>query len=568
LIGRPVIDQLTRRLPGFAMALARRVAQRLVHERRSEPAAAPAATPAPAPVGRSGPTDQIPFVRIDAFELTGELLDLIPARLIHQTRSIPLSLRDRTLTVGMVDPHSPAAIGELRRALSTVDIEVVAVSADDWSRQVVRHKLDSGRARRPSAAQVRAEEVVFDHADAEREGEAQLRVIGDDVVRVASQIVAAAVGMSASDIHIEAESTGVRIRFRVAGMLADWQQAVPPTYARGLVARFKVLAGLDITERRRPQDGRIGLRVGHREIDLRVSTMPTMRGEKVVMRVFEGATMMQPLDQIFVDPPTLKAVREVLDRPYGAVVVAGPTGSGKSSTLYAALAERKTTRPDSNIVMIEDPVEYRLDGVTQIQVNHQIDLTFSKVLRSVLRQDPDVIMVGEIRDRDTSVLALEAAMTGHLLLTSVHANNAISVLQRLENLGSSRTAIAQSVALILVQRLVSRLCAECVVTEPPPPILHQALTDKGISDPLSPAPLPRSKGCARCDNTGVSGRIAVIESLLIDDELRHQLMVGTSLSQIERAAESRKLLLSFRQVARLMLNRGLISPSEALLAVT
>src|SRR6185312_13003322 len=233
-------------------------------------------------------------------------------------------------------------------------------------------------------------------------------------------------------------ATGMRVRFRVEGLLHDWNEPITPSAAKSVVARVKVLAGLDITERRLPQDGRIGLTAGKRDIDLRVSTLPANRGEKIVMRILEAAGSTRALEQIFFEPSVLAAARKALNRPYGGIVVGGPTGSGKTSTLYAVLNERKNTRPDTNIIMVEDPIEYRLPGVTQVQVNAAVGLGFAQVLRSMLRQDPDVIVVGEMRDQDTARIGLEAAMTGHLLLTSLHANNCIAALQRLENLGCGR----------------------------------------------------------------------------------------------------------------------------------
>jgi type IV pilus assembly protein PilB len=342
---------------------------------------------------------------------------------------------------------------------------------------------------------------------------------------------------------------------------------VPQSFAKGLAARFKVLSGLDITERRLPQDGRIGVKIGRREIDLRVSTLPASRGEKIVMRIFEASNMMRPLEHIFMEQNTLNSVRKTLNRPFGAIVVAGPTGSGKSSTLYAALNERRKTRPDTNIIMVEDPIEYRLQGVTQVQVNHQINLDFAKVLRAMLRQDPDVIMVGEVRDRETAELALEAAMTGHLLFTSLHANNAIGVVQRLENLGCNRTMISQSLALVLIQRLARRLCKRCSTTEVPPPALLESLAAKGLVDKAAPVPLPHAVGCPECNQTGFSGRIAVIESMNFSDEIRNELMAGTPLGEIEKLAEESGDLIPFRRYASFMMTRGLIGPSEALLTI-
>src|SRR6185295_6342607 len=280
----------------------------------------------------------------------------------------------------------------------------------------------------PMDAVVPPDQLVFDQADQERDAR-QPGPIGDEVVALASRVIAHAIERGASDVHVDHGVTGPRIRFRVQGQLYTWDQAVPASASKSLVARLKVLAGLDVTERRLPQDGRLGVRVGKREVDIRISTIPTSRGEKVALRVFEAQAMLRPLEAIFHDAPIHEAVHLAIQRPYGAIVVAGPTGSGKTTTLYAALGERLRTRPDTNVLTVEDPIEYRLAGVTQIQVNHAVDLGFPQVLRAMLRQDPDAIMVGEVRDGVTAQLALEAAMTGHLMLTSVHANTAVGVVQ-------------------------------------------------------------------------------------------------------------------------------------------
>ncbi len=250
------------------------------------------------------------------------------------------------------------------------------------------------------------EQLVFDLADQERDAK-QAGPIGDEVVALANRLIAQAIERGASDVHVDHTAAGPRVRFRVQGQLYGWDHAIPAGHGKGLVSRLKVLAGLDVTERRLPQDGRIGVRVGRREVDIRISTIPTSRGEKVALRVFEAAAMLRPLEAIFSDPATLDAARGALQRPHGAIVVAGPTGSGKTSTLYAAVGERVRTRPDSNVLTVEDPIEYRLAGVTQVQVNHAVDLGFARVLRAMLRQDPDVIMVGEVREEETARLALE-----------------------------------------------------------------------------------------------------------------------------------------------------------------
>ena len=305
---------------------------------------------------------------------------------------------------------------------------------------------------------------------------------------------------------------------------------------------------------------------GKREIDLRVSTLPANRGEKIALRILEAAGSTRALEQIFFEPTVLAAARKALNRPYGGIVIAGPTGSGKTSSLYALLNERKITRPDTNIIMVEDPIEYRLAGVTQVQVSAAAGLGFPQVLRSMLRQDPDVIVVGEMRDEDTARIALEAAMTGHLLLTSLHANHAISAVQRLENLGTGRALIAQSVHLVLVQRLVRKLCSACRKLDAAAPALLESLVARRIVD-KGQQTLPRAVGCDACGGTGYVGRAAVVEALQINDAVREAIAAGRSLADVHHIATETRALTPFIDYARHLLQKQIISASEVLLSV-
>ncbi|HSK04185.1 MAG TPA: ATPase, T2SS/T4P/T4SS family [Kofleriaceae bacterium] len=566
LLGHDVVAQLAAKVAAFSFAAARLLASKAI-------AAAPPG-PAPAPV-RTRPVTSVPpigdgirFVRVSAYDPTPQVVATVPAKLIRQHRLLPLEVRDRTITVGMVDPTNTASRTELGRVLATTSVVIVAISQDDFNEAYVRLRIDSAASRghHPTAEIVPPEQLVFELSDQEREPK-QPGPIGDEVVALASRLIAHAIERGASDVHVDHGVNGPRVRFRVQGQLYGWDHAIPASHGRSLVARLKVLAGLDVTERRLPQDGRLGVRVGRREVDIRISTIPTSRGEKVALRVFEGSAMLRQLETIFHDPMVLDAVRTAIQRPYGAIVVAGPTGSGKTSTLYAALGERLRTRPDTNILTVEDPIEYRLAGVTQVQVNHAVDLGFAKVLRAMLRQDPDVIMVGEVRDDDTAHLALEAAMTGHLMLTSLHANNAVGVVQRLEHLGCGRPLIGQSLALVLVQRLARRLCPRCTQAEVPPPIVLETLAAQGLADRRAAVPLPRAVGCPECNQTGYAGRVAVLEMLLLDDALRGLIMAGVPLPELERVATASGALVSFRASSLELMKKHLISPAEALVVL-
>jgi type II secretory ATPase GspE/PulE/Tfp pilus assembly ATPase PilB-like protein len=579
-VGKDVLDALIARVPSFAHALARRLAMRVVQlgvmalrAGAPAPAAAAAATQSagspPQGVQAAAPgAGVIPFVEIADFNPGPALLSMVPEKLIREQRVFPLQLKGSKLTVGFVSPRNLTALGELRRVLHKADLEVVAISLDDYSQALVRFKLQTAKpADAKRGASVSADALSFDIVDSEREADKAVRVIGDEIVRALNRIIAAAIEREASDVHIEPEVAGVRIRFRLHGSLVDWGEYLPPSFARGIVARVKILAGLDITERRLPQDGRIALTVDRREVDMRVSSLPTSRGEKVVLRIFEAAGMMRPLERTFVEPGLLAAIRTSLGRTTGAILVCGGTGSGKSTTLYSMLNERRKLRPDSNVVMVEDPIEYRMQGTTQVQVNMAVGLGFAQVLRAVLRQDPDVIAVGETRDADTARTALEAAMTGHLVLTSLHANDAIGSVQRLESLGCPRELVAQSVTLVLVQRLVRRLCPLCARAEAPAPILAQSLAARRLIEAGSAVRVPRAVGCDQCAQTGYQGRVAVIESLQVDEDTRNAIMAGQPLSEVERIALGTKSLFRFGAYASYLMARTAISGADALMSV-
>ncbi|MFZ1865825.1 MAG: ATPase, T2SS/T4P/T4SS family [Polyangiales bacterium] len=566
VLRQSAVEQLCTKIPAFAQALASSLADRLRSSTSHPPPATGGAAASGSPaLSRSNVA--IPFVRVSSYELDDAVVEMVPAQLIEQHRMIPLELRDHILTIGMVDPLNEAALHDLRRVLAEAQPQVVAISAEDFEAAKRRLNLHAPTVRGRRGQRIDPNIIAFDDAESKRESERALQHVGERVITLASEVVAAGLERGASDIHLEPVRGGIRVRYRVNGLLSDWEQSVQPELSKALIARFKVLATLDIAERRRPQDGRIGVRVGPQRVDLRVSTLPSSEGEKLAIRILEASAMLRSLDQVFVEQRTLTAMRETLQRPYGAIVIAGSTGSGKTSSLYAALHERQTVRPDTNIITVEDPIEYQLDGVTQVQVNPGIGLGFAEILRAMLRQDPDVLMVGEVRDAETAQLALEAAITGHLILTSIHASNAGAVIQRFENLGCDRAIIAQSVALVLVQRLARRLCPHCTVEVPVPELMRESLVSRELYDANSSKPLPRASGCEACDQTGFLGRVAVVESLKLTDGLRSMLMADRSLDEVLALAKQTGALIEFPRYAAFMMQHQLIGPAEALLAV-
>lgn len=580
-----LFETLLQKVPTFGVAISRRLAMRMVQlgvtalrhgagatQKLTSISAGglePVAT-SPGARPKGAPGKVIPFVEVGEYDPSSRVIGMVPARIILQHRIFPLRLVGNVLTIGMVTPRNANALTELHHVLQGVEVEAVAISVDDFLQAVARYHVEAAPrdASRTSGAGVTAESLNFDVSDSEREADKALRVIGDEVVRAVSRIIAQAISREASDIHVEPELSGVRVRYRVQGLLQDSGETYPPSFAKGIVARFKILAGLDITERRLPQDGRIGLSAGTREIDLRLSTLPSSRGEKLVIRMFEASGMMRPLEQIFVDATTQALARKALHRGHGSVFVAGGAGSGKSSTLYALIHERRKVRPDSNVLLVEDPIEYRLQGVTQVQINAGIGLGFPQVLRAAMRQDPDVIALGETRDTETARMALEAAMTGHLLVTSIHATSASGVLQRLENLGCGSTLVAQSVAVVIVQRLARRLCPQCARVEPPPSAMVESLAARRLIEPGTTPGLPRAVGCEACQGTGYAGRVLVAESLQMTEEVRTLLMAGTALGEVEKAALNSRALQPFSSYAAQLMARKMISASEALLAVS
>ena len=509
----------------------------------------------------------ISFAEVRDFDLSPTVLAMVPTKLIRSFRLLPVKLAGNLLTIAMVNPRDNAALAELKRTLQTVQIAPVAIGLEDFNSALVRLKLlDDSGPKKSGGPRINPDSFQFETiAEQDRAGDA--RAVGDDAIRLVNRIIAAGLEREASDIHLEPTAQGFRVRFRVNGLLQDWTEPIPAsTSLKGVTARIKVLAGLDITERRLPQDGRIGVTAGKREIDLRVSTLPANRGEKIALRILEAAGSTRALEQIFLEPGVLAAARKALNRPYGGIIIAGPTGSGKTSSLYALLNERKVTRPDTNIMMVEDPIEYRLAGVTQVQVNAAAGLGFAQVLRSMLRQDPDVIVVGEMRDEDTAQIALQAAMTGHLLLTSLHANHGLAALQRLENLGAGRALVAQSIHLVLVQRLVRKLCSACRKLEPPAPALLESLVARKIVD-KGQQTLPRAVGCDACAGTGYVGRAAVVEALQITDAVREAIAADRPLPDVHNIARESRALVPFIDYARHLLQKQIISASEVLLSL-
>ena len=449
---------------------------------------------------------RIPFVNLKTFPFRAEVVKLMPESVARRFRALALEDKGDSLLVAMADPLDLVAYDELTRLLKR-HIQMAATAEGQLSlafdRLYRRTEEISGLARA----------LEKDLGDAVDFGEltATAGVEGAPVVRLLQSVFEDAVQVGASDVHIEPQEAGLQIRVRVDGVLQTQTQA-DKRIGAPLAQRLKLMAGLDISEKRLPQDGRFSVRVKEHTIDVRLSTLPTAYGESAVMRLLNQGAGMRRLDSLGMPAAMLKRFREVLGRISGLVLVTGPTGSGKTTTLYAALAEINAT--ELKVITVEDPVEYRLPGLTQVQVNDKIELTFARVLRSALRQDPDVILVGEMRDPETAEIGLRAAITGHLVLSTLHTRDAISTPFRLLDMGVPAFMVATSLQAVIAQRLVRLNCTECA--EPQEPSVQEQSWLTTMNDTGEPVLAKRGRGCSSCNGTGYAGRQGVYELLEMD----------------------------------------------------
>ena len=477
--------------------------------------------------------DQVARARGDALgvpvvDLSQEPVDA------DQARRLPQGLAERLgvlvlgpgvhgLRVAAVDPTNVLALDDVRLHTEERTLEVVVATNSDVQAQLDRVWSLSGDT---ADVALLVEEHLADDDEPQDEGVDQT-----PAVRLVSAFIAEAVRAGASDVHVEPQADGLRIRFRVDGVLRD-VMTVPRTLRPSVVSRLKIMSGLDIAERRLPQDGRTRIAIDARTVDIRVSTLPAVHGEKVVLRLLPGADAVTGLDGLGLDPYQFRAVREVLGRPQGLILITGPTGSGKTNTLYSAVSELLT--PERNVITLEDPVEMQLPGITQVQVNDRIGMTFARGLRAVLRQDPDVVLVGEIRDLETAELAMRAALTGHLVLATLHTNDASSAPTRLVDMGIAPYLVASALELVVAQRLLRHPCPSCceqqLPTEETLASLGLRLTDLTEAKPVA------GRGCVNCGGSGYRGRTGVFELLVITPAVRRALLAGATEEQLVAAA--------------------------------
>ena len=472
------------------------------------------------------------FVDLNEQPLDPEATKLIPEALARRHRVLALGYRDDTPIIGMANPSDVFAVDDLRTLLGT-DLHIVVCSAgqiSEYLSRVYRHDRETTLAAQTAASQTSAgdETRVTELTD--------LHAVVEDapIVKYVNLILRQALQERASDIHIEPTADDLRIRFRIDGVLHEITRS-PKAIQGGVTTRLKVMASLDIAEHRVPQDGRITLTAGRREIDLRVATLPTVHGEKIVLRVLDKSSATLQLSQLGFLPIVEKRFELAYKKAYGTILVTGPTGSGKSTTLYATL--NALNSPERNLITVEDPVEYQLRGVSQVQVNPKAGLNFANALRSILRSDPDVILVGEIRDRETAVIAIEAALTGHLVLSSLHTNDAAGTPMRLVEMGVEPFLVGSALDCVLAQRLTRQLCENCQEDYSP---TVEDLELIGFTEEDEPATgkvrFRRAIGCQACSRTGYRGRIALQELLLVDEEIERSIISHSSNDEIQHLA--------------------------------
>jgi type IV pilus assembly protein PilB len=491
------------------------------------------------------------FADLDEIIPDEQALLALPEHLARRYQVLPLGIRNGTPRVGMVDPLDVVALDDVRHFLGH-EIEPMVIALDSFQRMLDQYPaLDE-------SIQALIKEIKADPEEMEL---ARLRTLVDEapVVRLVNSIILQAIRQRASDIHIEPQETRVRVRYRIDGAL--YNVMTPPIHIKAaLISRVKIMADMDIAERRLPQDGRIELKVDHRDIDLRVSTIPTVFGEKVVMRILDKNPTLVGIEKIGLLAENRRHFETMISKPYGIVLLTGPTGSGKTTTLYTILNRLNST--ESNIITIEDPVEYQLAGINQVQVNPKAGLTFATGLRSFLRQDPDIIMVGEIRDQETARIAIHAALTGHLVLSTLHTNDAPGAVTRLIDMGIEPFLVASSLIGVIAQRLVRVLCEKCKQPHPLPDEVLPRLggaTGAGAHE----APIFRPVGCEFCNAIGYKGRTGIFEIMLVDDTIRALVARHGTVTEIKQAAVRGEMrTLGQDGLEKVML--GITSPEEVL----
>lgn len=502
--------------------------------------------------------EQLGLEFVDLSETTIDIsaVAMVPEHAARRHNCIPVRFEDGRLVLAMADPANVVAIDDIR-ALAKRDVRPVVATKQDVLGAINRHyRLD------------RAAETLVEEATEQAEDEARSleEVVAADataqdapIIKLVNLLISQAVNDRASDIHIEPEERHLRVRYRIDGVLHE-VMTPPKAVQSGITSRLKIMADINIAERRIPQDGRIGLVVAGKAIDIRVATLPTVHGEKIVMRLLDKSNVLLSLEDLGFSDDNYTRYQESFVKPYGQILVTGPTGSGKSTTLYATLNVLNTA--DVNIITVEDPVEYRLAGINQVQVNNKAGLTFASALRSILRSDPDKVLIGEIRDRETAQIAVEAALTGHLVLSTLHTNDAPSALPRLVEMGIEPFLVASALDCVLAQRLARRLCGRC--KEPYVPTLDELRAARFSLEQDEELPkLYRPIGCTACGNTGYKGRMAVHEVMSVTEEIERMVAENASSEEMGRVARQQGMT-TLRHDGMMKVKQGMTAIEEIL----
>ena len=501
----------------------------------------------------------VPSINLARFEIDPSVIKLVPAETAQKYQIIPLSRAGANLTIAMVDPTNVFAMDDIK-FMTGYNVEPVVASETAIMESIEKYygSVHSLQIKEEMDKLVETDEFGDDVEVLEEGDDIDLQELEKSteeapVVKLCNLILTDALRRGASDVHIEPYEREFRVRFRIDGVL--YVVMNPPMKLRdAMISRLKIMAKLDISEKRLPQDGRIKIRMNNqgkmRELDYRVSTLPTLWGEKVVLRLLDKENLMLDMTKLGFEVESLKHFEEAIFRPWGMVLVTGPTGSGKTNTLYSAISQLNT--PETNIMTAEDPVEFNLTGVNQVQMKESIGLNFAAALRSFLRQDPNIVLVGEIRDFETAEIAVKAALTGHLVLSTLHTNDAPSTINRLMNMGIEPFLVATSVHLIVAQRLVRRVCKECTA---PMEVPAQALIDAGFTPEDAKGIQPqKGRGCGTCNNAGYKGRVGLYEVFQLTDEVRQLVLEGASSIELRaRAMEDGMISLRYSGLRKVKL---------------
>ncbi|SFN92947.1 GspE/PulE family protein [Mycetocola miduiensis] len=498
------------------------------------------------------------FVELLDYPVDQLAVSLVTAAVCRRHEVLPLAIDGDRVVLAMVDPGNVIAMDDVREASRLRVAPVVAARTDLLAALARYHRADQELSSLTTTLEEESapeESSTFGIADA----------IDDDapIVRFVNLLVSQAIQDLASDIHIEPAEHNLRVRYRIDGVLHEMPSA-PKSIQSGVISRLKIMSDIDIAERRKPQDGRMSVSHGGRKIDLRVATLPTVWGEKVVMRILDNSGSSMSLHDLHLLESNFKAYKKAYTKPYGMILITGPTGSGKSTTLYTTL--NSVARPEINVITVEDPVEYRMAGINQVQVNPKAGLTFASALRSILRSDPDVVLLGEIRDHETAQIAIEAALTGHLVLSTLHTNDAPSAVTRLTEMGIEPFLVGSALDCVVAQRLARRLCDRCKEPDQRPfeDLMHLRFTvDPNVGPPVLYQPV----GCASCSNTGYRGRIAIHEVMTVSEEIERLAVARAPSADIARAAREQGML-TLREDGWAKVRLGLTSIEEILRVVS